>query len=324
MQYIYLYFHKTNKKSILLPILAPKNLGMKKLIFLLFSVSMMLQATAQNFLEEYNKYTNEGDTAKTASTLKAWNKANPKDSELFPAYLNFYFFQSRQEGVKFTDVKTENTVVVIQSKEKKDSAYMEPDINYNPEVLHRGIDWINKGIKWYPNRLDYHLGKAYAFSEINDWGNMTNTIIEIIRQSGTNKNEWTWTKNEVLKESKAFMLSSIQSYQLKLYNMEDDLLLKNMQEIATEVLILYPDHVESLTNLALSHIIGKKYDQAIQILEKASKVNDKDCIVLNNLAYCYRMKGDKQKAISYYKKVVEIGSGDEKFFAEEQVRELSK
>ena len=297
---------------------------MKKLLLLLFAVSTMLQVTAQNFLEDFNKYSKEGDTTKTANILEAWSRANPKDSELFPSYLNFYFSQSSQEVVKFTKEKTENTVAVLQSKEKKDSAYMESAIEYSPEVLNKGIVWINKGIELYPNRLDYRFGKAYAYSEMKDWGNMTSTMIEMIRRSGVNKNAWTWTKNEVLKESKAFMLSSVQSYQLKLYNTEDDLLLKNMQKIATEVLKLYPDHVESLTNLALTHIIAKKYDQAIQALEKASKVNAKDCIVLNNLAYCYRMEGDKQKAIAYYKKVVETGNGDEKTFAEEQVRELSK
>jgi tetratricopeptide (TPR) repeat protein len=188
----------------------------------------------------------------------------------------------------------------------------------------KGIDWINKGIEQYPNRLDMRFGKTYALGQIKDWDNFTKEIIAAIQYSKINNNSWTWTKNERKNGGKEFFLSSLQDYQVQLYNTGDDKLLVNMGDIAKEVLKLYPDHVESLSNLSIVYMISKDYVKALDVLLKAERINSKDYIVLSNIAHCYKEKGDKTKSIEYYEKTIKYGDEQAKGYAKKMIEELKK
>ena len=122
---------------------------------------------------------------------------------------------------------------------------------------------------------------------------------------------------------KEFLLD-IQTYQLQLYNTENDNLLKNMREIANTVLKFYPNHIESLSNLSITYLLTGEYDKGIEPLLRAEKINPKDYIVLSNIAQGYKLKGDKKKAIEYYEKTVEFGDDRAKEYAKQQIIELKK
>ena len=97
-----------------------------------------------------------------------------------------------------------------------------------------------------------------------------------------------------------------------------------MRQIANAVLEYYPNHVESLSNLAITYLLKEDYDNGIEVLQKAEKINPKDCIVLGNIAFAYKLKGDHEKAIEYYDKVLEYGDNETKEFARQQLEELKK
>ena len=158
--------------------------------------------------------------------------------------------------------------------------------------------------------------------QIKDCRSFTNEIIRTIDYSSKNKNQWTWTLNEKRKDGDEFFLGSLQDYQMQLYNTMDDNLLKNMQEIANAVLNYYPIHIESLSNLSISYLVEKKYDKALETLIKAEKLNPKDFIVLNNIAYAYREMNNKEKAIEYYEKVLKYGDPQAKTQAKKEIDKL--
>ena len=54
------------------------------------------------------------------------------------------------------------------------------------------------------------------------------------------------------------------------------------------------------------------------------RINPKDYIVLANIAQGYKLKGDKQKAIAYYRKTAEFGDAQAKEFAKQQIAELQQ
>jgi tetratricopeptide (TPR) repeat protein len=130
--------------------------------------------------------------------------------------------------------------------------------------------------------------------------------------------------NEKKETGKDFFLSSLQDYQLQLYNTGNDDLLVNMRKIANEILKYYPNHIESLSNLAITYLLTQQYDNAIKPLLKAEKINPKDYIVLSNLAHAYKLKGDKEKTIEYYEKTIEYGDEQAKQYAKQQLKELKK
>jgi tetratricopeptide (TPR) repeat protein len=162
------------------------------------------------------------------------------------------------------------------------------------------------------------------FGELEDWKDFTTEIIKAVDYSAVIKNQWTWTDNKPQKDSKDFFLGSLQTYQLQLYNTNNDDLLDYMKQIAEAVLKYYPDHVESLSNLSIVYLIKKEYGKALESLLKAEKLAPTDYIVLNNIAQAYKLKGDYKNAIKYYELTEKYGDEQAKAYARQQMAELKK
>ena len=147
--------------------------------------------------------------------------------------------------------------------------YLTQGAHYDTDVLQYGFDMINKGIGLHPKRLDMRFGKVYLYGEIHDYQQFTNTIVEAIEYDHTINHDWLWKEGGQLKDSKNFFLSTIQSYVSQLYNTEDDGLLPNIRQISETVLKYNPTHVESLSNMALTHIVTGELNNGLTYLLKA-------------------------------------------------------
>lgn len=53
-------------------------------------------------------------------------------------------------------------------------------------------------------------------------------------------------------------------------------------------------------------------------------MDGKDAIVLSNIAQAYKLKGDKNKAIEYYRKTIKHADQRTAEYAKQQIEELSK
>ncbi len=287
------------------------------LIFVNFSFS-------QAFQGDFQKYFQANDTLKQKEVLMKWESANPKDPELFTSYYNYFYKKSMSEVLTLTTKEPQGEKFVITDSLNQTAGYIGSKNIFNESVFRKGINKINEGITLYPDRLDMRFGKIYALGQAEYWQEFTDEIIKAVQYSKVNTNQWTWTNDEKLPDGKKFFLSSLQTYQLDLYNTGDDSLLPYMRVIANEVLKVYPDHVESLSNLAITYFLTEEYDKGLEALLKAEKINPTDDIVLGNMAYGYTMKGNKKKAIEYYGKVAKHGNSDSKEWAKQQIEEMKK
>ena len=68
----------------------------------------------------------------------------------------------------------------------------------------------------------------------------------------------------------------------------------------------------------------ENYNEAIDWFKKAENINNKDPIVLSNIAYAYTNMGMKAEAIEYYQKVATTGDELYKNFALQKIEELKK
>lgn len=299
---------------------------MKKILGLLLTGFIFNIVAAQDYQDDFQKYFQENDTINQLRTLTEWEKANPKDAELFTSFFNYYFSKSRDEilVVAAGDPPKGEKYLSLSDSVGNYAGFIGSQINYNKSFLKKGLDKISEGIKLYPNRLDMRFGKIYVLGQIKDWTSFTKEIIETVDYSAINDNQWTWTNNEKQKDGKEFFLSSLQDYQVHLYNTGNDDLLVNMREIANTILKYYPNHIESLSNLSITYLLTGEYDKGIEPLLKAEKLNPHDYIVLSNIAQGYKLKGDKKKAIEYYEKTVEYGDEQAKSYAKQQIKELKK
>ncbi|AOR29312.1 hypothetical protein FORMB_22940 [Formosa sp. Hel1_33_131] len=256
--------------------------------------------------------------------MTEWNSANPKDAELYTSYFNYHFMKSKQEVLAMSTNEPNGESLVLKDSLNQTAGFLGSKIHFDQKELEKGISKINEGIKLYPNRLDMRFGKIYVLGEVSDWKNFTSEIKKTIEYSTKIGNNWTWTNNEKYDGGEKEFLLDIQTYQLQLYNTENDNLLKNMREIANTVLKFYPNHIESLSNLSITYLLTGEYDKGIEPLLRAEKINPKDYIVLSNIAQGYKLKGDKKKAIEYYEKTVEFGDDRAKEYAKQQIIELKK
>lgn len=297
---------------------------MKKIIGLLITGFIFNFGIAQNYQDEFQKYTQENDTINQLKVLIDWEKSNPKDPELYTSYFNYHFLKSRQEMIALTTEEPKGEGFELKDSLNQTAGYLGSEIYFDKTELQKGIDKINKGIELFPNRLDMRFGKTYVYGQIKNWREFTNTIIETVEYSSINNNKWTWTNNETKENGKDFFLSSLQDYQVQLYNTGNDDLLVNMREIANEILKYYPNHIESLSNLSVTYLLTGEYDKGIEYLLKAEKINPQDYIVLLNIAQGYKLRGDKKNAIEYFEKTIKYGDERAKTVARQQIDELKK
>ncbi len=294
---------------------------MKKVQIVLYSIvcsySLVAQSNYDNFLQAFQ----ENDTAKTRKILQKWENEDPHDPELLTSYFNYYFKRSKTEVLSLTHNPRSDEHFIAYNE--SDTFYLGGDALYDDNYLSLAFNKINEGIKRYPNRLDMIFGQLYVLKEIEDWETFTNVLIETIKYSEKNENEWTWTKNIPKEDGETFFLSCVQSYQMDLYDTYNDDLLINMREIAQTVLEYYPENIESMSNIGITYILDKKYDEALEILLNAEKLNPNDTIVLNNIAHAYRQKGDLENAIKYYEKMKSFGDNSTKKYAQEKIDEIN-
>jgi len=297
---------------------------MKKVFGLLIAGFIFNFGIAQNYQDDFQKYIQISDTINQLKILTQWENSNPTDPELFTSYFNYHFIKSKKEVIALTTEEPDGEKLVLRDSLNQITGYMGSDIYFDKKELQKGIDKINKGIELYPNRLDMRFGKIYTYGQVENWDGFTKEIIETVKYSVINNNKWTWTNNEQRPGGKEEFLLDIQDYQLDLYNTGNDDLLVNMRTIATEILKIYPDHIESLTNISITYLLTKEYDKGIEILKRAEKLNPNDAIVLGNIAQAYKLKGDKEKAIEYYERTVKYGDEPTKEYAKQQIDELKK
>lgn len=291
---------------------------------LILSVLLPVLGFAQNFQARFDSLFQTGDSIATRLLLQEWEEQDPQNPELFTSYFNYYFQQARQEYLAMSKAQPRGESFQIKDSTGALAGFLGSEIRYDAELFAKGLSKIEEGIRLYPNRLDMRFGKIYAYGQLEAWEEFSREIIRAIQYSAENKNAWTWTNDEPVAMGEEMFLSSIQDYQIQLYNTEQDSLLLKMREIAQAVLQQYPTHIESLSNLSITHILVGEYDLGLVPLKKAEELNPSDGIVLSNIAQAYKLKGDTSQALDYYQKMLKLENPQAVDFARQQIEELNK
>jgi tetratricopeptide (TPR) repeat protein len=291
------------------------------IIFLSFFI--LNTASAQDFKSRFKEIFPKGNSDSTLSLLNQWRKAAPNDPEFYVYSYNFYAQEGLKPVLSITSDKRGTDGFELKDKNNKTAGYLGTTNSYNETLINKGFNYIDTGISKYPNRLNMRFGKIYVLGRIKNYKLFTQEIINAVNYGETIGLKWTWTDGKPLEDSKKFMLATIQEYVVQMFN-EGDQYMDNIKSIAQTILKYHPDHVESLSNLAISYIINKDYKSALPPLLKAEKINPQDYIVLNNIAYSYSLLNDKPNAIKYYELVIKYGDDGNKKVATEKINQLKK
>jgi tetratricopeptide (TPR) repeat protein len=280
-------------------------------------------SNAQSHFEQFSLCMKEGDTLQQIQILTDWEKSNDNDPDLYTSYINHYYAKS-----KTIYLSTEEKPTTPESLQITDSLgntkYLNERVSYDQKIIDKGIAKIDHGILKFPNRLDMRLGKIYVLKNVSRYDDFTQEIIKTIEFSNANKNQWTWSDDSPVPNAKNFFLRSVQDYVHHLYNTENDSLLDNMKMISETVLRFYPNHVESMSNIAVVYMIKNDTDKALSYLLLAQQMKPKDFVIIGNIAKAYELKNDKPNAIKYLELVKQHGDSEAIESATLKIAELKK
>ena len=68
---------------------------------------------------------------------------------------------------------------------------------------------------------------------------------------------------------------------------------------------MFKDNPVFYSDKAYVYMMEEDFDSAIKEYELAYTLDPSDMLIVMNLGYLYEQKGDKKKAIEYYKKVID-------------------
>jgi tetratricopeptide (TPR) repeat protein len=297
----------------------------RKSYFVFILLLFCSQVKSQNFQKDFEKLLFQKDTAGEVKLLNEWSRIHPKDPELFIAFFNFYVNKSRNEAISLDNQPRGIASLSVHDTGTGETvAYINQSILYDSRVIQKGFDKIDTGIALYPARLDMRFGKIYMLGECGNIPEFTKEIIRAIDYGISIDNKWIWKDGKPKEDARMFFLGSMQTYVNTIYNREDNSLLPYMRKISQAILKYYPNHVESLSNIAITYLVIGDYDSALPYLLNAEKIASSDVIVLNNIAEAYKRKNDKANAIAYYEKVAKHGTKEDTKFAEQQILKLQK
>ncbi len=259
-------------------------------LFLIFPVFV----GAQTYNQRFEQALNQRDTAAQKELLTEWWLDKSKDPDLRVAYFNFY----------------------------KQQYELTADSLAGNRFFSQALSAIDEGITGFPNRLDMPLLKIAFLGEVGRYDAYTQSILALLNQHDTVKDEWLWKNNAPLVNASDFLLQYVDNFVVQLYNRQDESLHPYMDEISNRVLLSHPTHVPSLSNLAITALYHKDYEKGIAYLEKGLDVDMTNTSVLSNLAYAYAQTGQDEKAIHYYEEVIKYGDVQTQDYARKQIEQL--
>lgn len=226
--------------------------------------------TAQSFAERFADRFSVGDTAAARQVLRQWEASAERPAEFFVAGLNYCFRMARHSLIVLGDGPGNGpTLETVDPAGSCRELSLSEAVRYDTALVRRGIAYIDRGIEAYPLRLDMRFGKIHALGEIGDYGRYVDAIVDAVAASADNACRWLWSDDRPLEDGREFMLSAVQDYVNRLYELGTDEGLDGMDRIASTVLGIYPDHVESLDNAAIVRIVRGRYDEAKPLLMRA-------------------------------------------------------
>lgn len=295
----------------------------KSIALFIIACLSCLCALAQDYKASFKELIGKDDVQATLNLLGKWQKAAPNDPEMYVAYYNLYAKEGLKEVISLTKDAPAGDAIQVKDSTGKVAGYIGSTPGHNDTYLNKGFKYIDTAIAKFPTRLDLRFGKVYVLGRIKNYDAFTKEIVAAIEYGETIGMKWLWTDNKPLDEPKEFMLSTVQSYVMQLFEAGDQNA-DNIKNIAQTVLKYHPDHVESLSNLSIGYMIKADYTSALTPLLKAEKINPQDYIVLNNIAFCYMNMHDKPNAIKYYELALKYGNEETKKQATEKLSQLRK
>src|SRR6476620_11599116 len=117
---------------------------MKNTFLFLFLLSGFVYG--QDYKSQFVSSFQAQDTLKQKEILTQWEKADPKNPELFTSYFNYYFQKSKHDVVLLTPDKPKGESFSLTDSTGKTAGYLGNQVSFDRDMLQHGLDKIDEGI----------------------------------------------------------------------------------------------------------------------------------------------------------------------------------
>ena len=300
---------------------------MKKriILFLILLVSFRIFA---DYKSEYDNLLSARNVKGIAALLPKWEKAEPKNPELYIAYFNYYLLKGQRSTQSLDTYKKDNTnsLALVDQKTNKIAGYLNNNIWYEKEDVDKALSYLEKGLKFGKNRLDMYFGRIHILGEIGEYEKQSQKIIEVLKLGKEINHKWLWSMNEVIpsSESEHFFLISINEYYKNWLQKSSPQTLNAAEKTGEAQLKLYPKNIEVHNYLSLAYIGQGKFKEALNVLLKADKLANEDYVIIFNMGRCYEALKQYDKAKECYLRMKKNPNKQVQDMADQQLSELKK
>ncbi|NVK27034.1 MAG: hypothetical protein HWE14_03260 [Flavobacteriia bacterium] len=284
------------------------NLKMKMRVTALVAC-LLLTATlrAQTYKERFDAaFYSDSSVHLALPILRAWEAASPKDPDMLVAGFNFYFHASQEEVSQFslTPPADGREAFAITDSAGNQAGYMYSRIVFDPEVIKKGLSYIDRGIILFPKRLDMHFGKAYVLYEAGMYAEHVAYLEKILELDSEFNGEWLWSDGEILEgDQEEFFTESFQDY-LGTLATSDVVEAEIAEGIILKAMDHYPKNTAFANDLGVLWFLEGDMEKAEDALLEAYDIDETDEVTLGNLGYLYLQMSELSESKSYYEKLL--------------------
>ena len=256
---------------------------------------------ADGFREQFRAAFKAGDLPAAEKVLTDWEKANPKDPDLYVARFNFLLNKATRRTAGVAGVPATATTPAQRPQP--------PRVSYDPAIMTQATAALQQGIALAPERLDMRLGLAKGYELMGQPEPLLRTLRETLDARKAGK-PWTWRDGEALPApEEAFVPAAIEPFASAYWKQPGDRGLEHGRPIAELMQKYFPQNSLGYFNLGVYYAHLNKMPEAYEKMQQADALQPNDMSTLMNLTDLAIKLKLKDEASKYLERVRKMPNG---------------
>ena len=269
---------------------------------------LCLTAFADDFRTRFYEVLKEKDLEQAEQVLKEWKTQSPKDIELLVGYANLHIRQARQERITISGKDAEKgDIILTDTKTGKVAGALSSVVVYDQELLDKAASSLEEALRKSPRRLDIHYGVMTIHRLADDFPAFEKALKRTLGFTSTNAEGLLWTNDTPYDGNPAATVPDAMQDHVFFYYKKDT---PEGRQCALSIAMLidkhYPNRMKAVNAIGAIHAKEERWEKALPFFLRAEEMAPDDSHVLVNLGICYEQKGNKERALKYYRRIVEL------------------
>ena len=259
---------------------------------------------ADGFREQFRAAFKAGDLVGAEKVLADWEKATPKDPDLYVARFNFLL----NKATKRTPVPAPTVAAGPAAAATPRPAVVV--VSYDPATMAQAAAVLKQGIALAPERLDMRMGLAKSYEMAGQPAPLLQTIREALAARKNGGKPWLWRDGAPLPgPEQAFVPAAIEPFASNYWKQPGDKGLENGRPIAELMEEYFPQNSLGYFNMGVYYAHLHKTQESYEKMQQADALDPNDVSTLMNLTRMAIELKEKDKARAYQERLRKLPNG---------------